>query len=108
MRHKEACGRYMVAARDIEAGERILCEEPLLTGPSHAAVPSCLDCMRKVDGSYLCPECNFPLCGEMCAYGGEHADRECKVFSRVEPKIEIKDFTKGERERERHSVGGKI
>ena len=52
----------------------------------------------KVDGSYLCPECNFPLCGEMCAYGGEHADRECKVFSGVEPKIEIKDFTKGERE----------
>ena len=47
-----------------------------------------------MDGSYLCPECNFPLCGEMCAYGGEHADRECKVFSRVEPKIEIKDFTK--------------
>ena len=49
-----------------------------------------------MDGSYLCPECNFPLCGEMCAYGGEHADRECKVFSRVEPKIEIKDFTKEE------------
>ena len=50
-----------------------------------------------MDGSYLCPECNFPLCGEMCAYGGEHADRECKVFSRVEPKIEIKDFTKEEK-----------
>ena len=82
--------------RDIEAGEIVLFEDPMLMGPNHTAAPSCLDCMRKVDGSYLCPECNFPLCGEMCAYGEEHASRECKVFATVEPKIEIKDFARAD------------
>ncbi len=116
VRYKEACGRYlvrltylsiarvkrgfycscryMVATRDIEAGDLIFYEEPLLIGPSHSALPSCLDCMKKVDGSYVCPNCNFPMCSEMCAFGPEHAAKECAVFSKVEPNIEVKDFSR--------------
>lgn len=84
----------MVAKRDIEAGDLIFYEDPMLTGPNHSITPSCLDCMKKVDGSYHCPNCNFPVCSEMCAYGEEHATKECRVFSKVEPRIEVADFSK--------------
>lgn len=35
----------------------------------------------RVDGSFLCPECGLPLCGEQCGAGPWHR-RECQVFSR--------------------------
>ena len=35
----------------------------------------------RVDGSYLCPECELPLCGERCGAGPWHRP-ECSVFSR--------------------------
>ncbi len=41
---------------------------------------------------YRCPECAWPVCEEMCAYGGEHADNECHVFSAMKAKVEISDF----------------
>ena len=37
--------------------------------------------MSRVDGSYLCPECGLPLCGEKCVAGPWHR-RECQIFSR--------------------------
>ena len=39
------------------------------------------DDMIRVDGSYLCPECGLPLCGEQCEAGPWHS-RECQIFSR--------------------------
>ena len=49
--------------------------------------------MNKVSGDYLCPECGLPVCEEMCAYGEEHS-KECSVFSKLEPKLQVEDFTK--------------
>ena len=37
--------------------------------------------MSRVDGSYLCPKCELPLCGEQCSAGPWHRP-ECSVFSR--------------------------
>ena len=37
--------------------------------------------MNRVDGSYLCPKCELPLCGELCSAGPWHRP-ECSVFSR--------------------------
>ena len=47
----------------------------------------------QVDGSYLCPKCNLPMCEEMCAYGEEHA-KECQIFEKLDPKLSIEDFSK--------------
>ena len=49
--------------------------------------------MNKVSGDYLCPECGLPVCEEMCAYGEEHS-KECSVFSKLETKLQVEDFTK--------------
>ena len=46
----------------------------------------------QVDGSYLCPKCNFPMCEEMCAFGEEHSDKECAVFAALDDKINVDDF----------------
>lgn len=39
--------------------------------------------LSRVDGSYLCPDCELPLCGEQCRAGPWHRP-ECEIFSRSE------------------------
>lgn len=84
----------MVASRDIEAGELVFKEEPLAFGPNHTALPCCLDCMKSLgkEDTYVCPECGLPVCEEMCAYGEEH-QKECQIFSKVEPRLKVEDFS---------------
>ena len=41
----------------------------------------------QVDGGYVCPECNLPVCEEICAYGEEHGAKECKIFAALDEKI---------------------
>ena len=66
----------MVAARDIEAGEVIFREEPLLTGPNHDAKPCCLDCMRRVGGLFL-----FRMfMAKILTFGGENRRSENVKF----------------------------
>ncbi len=67
----------MVASRDIGPCELILSEEPAVVGPYAKTVPGCLQCFKKVDESFLCPGCNFPMCDAVCANGVLHKD-ECK------------------------------
>ncbi len=100
----------MVASRDIQPGEVIFSEDPLAVGPNHTTLPCCLECLKQVishiflwgkyikiiffqvrEGSYLCPNCNLPMCEEMCAFGEEHS-KECEVFSKLEPKLSIDDY----------------
>ena len=45
----------------------------------------------QVDGSYLCPNCNLPMCEEMCAFGEEHT-KECQIFEKLSPKLSIDDL----------------
>ncbi|XP_059094035.1 uncharacterized protein LOC131889058 isoform X1 [Tigriopus californicus] len=92
IKYRKDVGRYMVAARDIEAGELIFREDPLAMGPNHHSKPSCLECMRKVDGSYLCPKCQFPMCEEMCSLGEDHSGNECEIFTGIADKILLSDY----------------
>ena len=39
--------------------------------------------LSRVDGSYLCPDCGLPLCGEQCGAGPWHRP-ECEIFFRSE------------------------
>jgi hypothetical protein len=69
----------MVASRDITPCELILSEKPAVVGPYARTSPGCLQCFKKVDDSFLCSGCKFPMCDEACAKGPLHRD-ECKFF----------------------------
>jgi hypothetical protein len=45
-------GKYLVASRDLEAGEIVFSESPLVVGPVAVTHPICLACYSTVDGSY--------------------------------------------------------
>ena len=47
----------MVATRDIAPLELILTEDPAVVGPYSKNTMGCLQCFKKVDGSYMCPCC---------------------------------------------------
>ncbi|KAK8749838.1 hypothetical protein OTU49_015582 [Cherax quadricarinatus] len=71
-------GRFMVATRDIAAGELLLEDQPLLLGPKMITEPVCLGCYRPVNGDYQCQSCGFPLCGPQCEDTDDH-EAECKA-----------------------------
>jgi hypothetical protein len=81
----ETLGRFVVAARNIPQGTVILTEEPLVVGPKMYSPPICLGCHRKVDGSYFCAKCGFPLCSkeceEVCTLNKRvFSENKCKYF----------------------------
>lgn len=42
----------------------------------------CLNCYRRVDGSYLCPRCRWPLCSELCQQSANgHHHVECQLLA---------------------------
>lgn len=65
-------GRYVVASRDIAPCEVILRENPAVVGPYTPTTPLCLTCFRTVDMTYLCPDCNLPMCDSLCAQSQTH------------------------------------
>lgn len=93
VKYRPEVGRYMVASRDINPGEVIFAEEFLAVGPNHITLPCCLDCLKESpEGGFQCPNCNLPVCEEMCAYGEEHT-KECQIFANLEDKIQVEDFS---------------
>ena len=57
---------------------------PAVYGPNHDTPPACMECLLPVDGSFLCPDCCLPLCGEKCVGGPHHqvqkAERHLPTF----------------------------
>jgi hypothetical protein len=45
---------------------------------------------RRVDGSYRCSQCGFPMCNKECEAGALHA-YECRVFVKADFEAEIED-----------------
>lgn len=64
--------RYLVASRDIEPGEIILKENPLIAGPISRKTKTldkskyCLGCYQHVNGLYKCSKCGWPVCNAKC------------------------------------------
>ncbi|KAH8420217.1 hypothetical protein KR009_007513 [Drosophila setifemur] len=89
--HSEVYGRYLVASRQLEAGELLITEEPLAIGPCVSGDPVCLGCYRPVKLStnqYRCAGCSWPLCGATCPgihqpHG--HTKEECQVYGERRP-----------------------
>ena len=45
-----------------------------------------LQCLKPVDGSYMCPECGWPMCEEKCAKGRSH-EIECSTLKAATKKV---------------------
>ncbi|KAK4873758.1 hypothetical protein RN001_013118 [Aquatica leii] len=65
-------GRHLVATRDLNAGDMILCENPLVYGPrphivEEGPVP-CIGCFRLIiaEQSPRCDGCGWPVCHTSC------------------------------------------
>ena len=48
IRTKSGIGRYLVATRNIEPGEIVFREEPIIIGNNHETQPVCLGCLQPV------------------------------------------------------------
>ena len=93
--HNCILGRYMIAKRDIEAGEVILRENPLVLGPKITSHVMCLGCHKTIKPPasgdfYKCSKCTWPLCGKNCETLKPHVD-ECRVMSEKKFKSSIKN-----------------
>lgn len=77
-----AFGRYLVAARDIAAGEVVFREAPLVVGPKAGAGATCLACLKALPGDTWegCEHCGAPLCRPQCG-GKGHNERECGLLA---------------------------
>ena len=73
----------MVATRHIEPLELILSESPAVVGPYSKSSLGCLECFKRVDGSYICSKCHFPVCNAECETGKLH-QAECDFFAEKE------------------------
>ncbi|XP_066992449.2 SET domain-containing protein SmydA-8 isoform X1 [Anabrus simplex] len=90
----DVMGRYLVAAKNLRAGDVIVSEFPLVVGPAQGCQPLCLGCYKRLceDGphKYRCSGCGWPLCGPDCPgfhteYG--HSEAECSLFAKKPQKF---------------------
>ena len=88
--YREGVGRMVVAVRDIMAGEVVLTDTALLSGPGSSTPPVCCDCLSPWTGDYVCSMCGWPVCGPECEAGENHRI-ECPVLARC-PKDKRPNF----------------
>lgn len=79
----EVKNHVAVASKDLAAGEVILHEAALVSGPGRAGIPLCISCYSIVDGEYYCTECSWQCCGEECEQREVHKE-ECRVYKEKE------------------------
>jgi len=88
VKFKPGVGRVMIAARDIDQGELIFSEDPLVKGPNHTlTTPHCLECLKEVKDGCVCDSCGWPVCNQECAAGPNH-QIECKVLTANRAKLD--------------------
>ena len=64
----------------------ILWDSPAVLGPKSASDMVCLQCLKKVDGSFVCEHCRWPVCDPKCQSGKTHA-RECQILAGATQKV---------------------
>ncbi|XP_004931827.1 SET domain-containing protein SmydA-8 [Bombyx mori] len=85
-------GRYLVASRDLDAGELIFCDTPFAVGPKPDTPPLCLGCYVPVDNT-LCSRCGWPICSVECESSSQHV-AECAVFATAKVRFQpVDDWT---------------
>ncbi|XP_047032020.1 SET domain-containing protein SmydA-8-like isoform X1 [Helicoverpa zea] len=85
----EKLGRYLVAAKDLKAGETILSDEPFVLGPHSESSLVCFNCYLPLMSKFVvCKKCAVaPVCpGEGCPehlHKKWHSDMECDFFRSI-------------------------
>ncbi|XP_052755068.1 SET domain-containing protein SmydA-8-like [Galleria mellonella] len=86
VRRSDKLGRYLIAAKDLKAGEKILSDEPFVLGPNSDTSLVCHNCYLPLISKFIvCKNCAVaPLCpGDGCpqplAYNW-HTNTECEFF----------------------------
>ncbi|XP_035788785.1 SET domain-containing protein SmydA-8-like [Anopheles albimanus] len=85
VKRSDQVGRYIVASKDLKAGEAIISEvPPLVVGPCAESDPVCLGCHRMLfeaeSPQIRCNDCQWPICSPACpglAPDGTHRTLEC-------------------------------
>lgn len=93
VKRNEKLGRYMVAARDLKAGEVLFREFAVVHGPKMLSHPICLGCHKALNPPnnifFRCSQCFWPLCSKDCEKLDPHAE-ECKLMTTKRYKCPIK------------------
>ncbi|XP_076662822.1 SET domain-containing protein SmydA-8 isoform X1 [Andrena cerasifolii] len=86
-------GRYMVANKELEAGEEVVTEMPFVVGPKSFTYPLCLSCYSQwpptLDDKPLCSKCGWPVCSVECENQPQHRDYECQIFAQANEKFNV-------------------
>ncbi|XP_045451289.1 SET domain-containing protein SmydA-8 [Melitaea cinxia] len=86
-------GRYLEASRSIKAGDIVMKEAPLITGPSQVTPPVCLGCYKLLekDETITCQKCGWPFCSESCTQSVLHTP-ECHYTQERGEKVTISSY----------------
>jgi len=90
----ETMGRYLVATKDIDEGELILNESPMVVGPRQLTKPICLGCHKEITPTtpfIKCIRCNWPVCSKKCQDSPQH-DAECRATKAAGSRIKVEHF----------------
>ncbi|XP_013199552.2 SET domain-containing protein SmydA-8 [Amyelois transitella] len=93
VREDDTLGRYLEATREIKAGDIVMKEKPLITGPAQVTPPVCLGCYRLLEEGMTvdCVKCGWPCCSEACTLKEEHKP-ECFYTQQRGDKVSITTF----------------
>lgn len=81
-------GRGIFATRDIQAGELIFTDVPLLIGPRcyKKYLPMCVVCYKNDCPLFPCDHgCGLPICSTECENSAMHTQRECRFLREWAP-----------------------
>ncbi|CAH2093115.1 unnamed protein product [Euphydryas editha] len=88
----EIYGRYLTANKDLECGELIFVDSPIVVGPKPDASPLCLGCYCPVENT-VCSRCSWPICSTECEQSVQHKP-ECEIFSQAKVRFQpVEDWS---------------
>ena len=80
--------RFVVASRNLKAGNEIMSDEPLAIGPMGTSHLLCLTCYKPIisDTFFKCPDCSWPMCSIECSCNKIH-EKECEFLMDDKEKV---------------------
>lgn len=97
VKRNDKLGRYMVASRDLKAGEVLFRECAVVHGPKMLSHPICLGCHESLTPKstskasfYRCSRCSWPLCSKNCESLDPHVE-ECSLMASKNYKCPMKN-----------------
>ncbi|KAI8439744.1 hypothetical protein MSG28_013437 [Choristoneura fumiferana] len=90
VKEDETVGRYLEASRVIKAGDIVMKEKALITGPAQVTPPVCLGCYKLLEAGKTvdCELCGWPFCSQDCTLKEDHTP-ECHYTEKRGEKVSI-------------------